>query len=242
MAAFVMKDVDAYYDGVEIGCISNQLSVEYKSDLQDATVLCGDTRIRQSGVIDAMARLTGFHPNDINAELFTPVGSDAVRAFSFAPPSQAEGGQAFTFQVKQGGITHRAQHGSLYGFDIELEGNSPLINGKLFARDRKTVTGVSPVIQFVGGVPTNYRVYAALHVYANQGVGGQTFAAILKSSAVVGFTSPSNRITFTTVGTTNGSQLLYAAGPITHEYFRLDWTISGGWFDVYAVVGVTAKK
>jgi hypothetical protein len=92
----------------------------------------------------------------------------------------------------------------------------------------------------LGAVAAGQRVYAALHVIDPVSGTSPTLDVTLKSAALVGFGSPTTRLTFTQA-TEPTSELLSAAGAITDEFWRVDFSIGGTdtpTFPFIVVVGI----
>lgn len=89
----------------------------------------------------------------------------------------------------------------------------------------RTVTGVGSSVQ-LGAVPVGKSLYAALHVLSVAGGATPTITARVEADNATGFPSPITVATFA-AATTPGGQILRAAGPITDDWFRLAWTITG---------------
>lgn len=111
-------------------------------------------------------------------------------------------------------------------FSVEAEGRgTPAIAGRIFvAAGNKTATGTSGVIQ-LGAVSSAQRVYAVMHVLSASGT-TPTLDVTVKSAALVGFGTPTTRLTFAQK-TAAGYEFLSAAGAITDQFWRVDYTIGG---------------
>jgi hypothetical protein len=116
---------------------------------------------------------------------------------------------------------------------------TPLVSGKLFvASGTKTSTSTSSVIQ-LGAVSATQKVYIASHIFSNQG-SSPTLDIVLKSAALVGFGSPTTRITLAQQ-TAAAYDFQSLAGAITDQFWRVDYTIGGSstpGFSFVVVVGI----
>ena len=88
----------------------------------------------------------------------------------------------------------------------------------------RTATGNGTAVQ-VGAVASGRQMYAALHVLSVSGTATPTLTVKVQSDTV-GFGSATDQITFT-AATAVGGQISRVAGPITDDYWRASWTISG---------------
>ena len=86
----------------------------------------------------------------------------------------------------------------------------------------------------LGAVSAAQRIVANLHVTTAV---GSALDVIVQSDDNSGFTSPTNRITFSqATGIT--SQHLSLAGAVTDDYWRLSYTIAGGSFTFAVALGI----
>jgi hypothetical protein len=99
-----------------------------------------------------------------------------------------------------------------------------LIRGTVDTASTIAATGSSTGAQ-LGAVSATQRVWAVVHFLT---AGGTTPSITVKvqSDNNSGFTSPTDRITFT-AATTKGGQFGSAVGAITDDYWRATWTVSG---------------
>jgi hypothetical protein len=88
----------------------------------------------------------------------------------------------------------------------------------------RTATGTGTSVQ-LGAVSSTQRLYVALHVFSVSGTTPSLTVAIQSDNAT-GFPSAST-VTTLTAATAIGSQITRVAGPITDDWFRVSYTISG---------------
>ena len=102
----------------------------------------------------------------------------------------------------------------------------PLVRGRLLhpSNVARTSSGSGTAVQDAA-VGSGQTLYAALHVIAASG-GSPTLDVIVQSDDNSGFTSATNRITFSQA-TTTGAQWGSAVGPITDTYWRVTYTVGG---------------
>ena len=80
--------------------------------------------------------------------------------------------------------------------------------------------------QQLRAVSASYMAFATLHVTAVTGTA--TFIGRIESDNIAGFTTPTTRANFAAVvGPALGSELVQIAGPVTDDWWRFAWTISG---------------
>lgn len=78
----------------------------------------------------------------------------------------------------------------------------------------------------MGAVTSTQSLYAALHVLSISGTSTPTLTVKIQSDDNAGFTSATDRITFT-ANTAVGYEWKSVAGAITDDYWRVSYTISG---------------
>lgn len=121
-----------------------------------------------------------------------------------------------------------------------LEGtyNAPFVRGViLHPKTARTATGNGTAVALAGPSATQ-RLYAALHVFAYSGL--TNIAVKVQSDDNSGFTSGTDRLSFTTVTGAGASQFTSVAGGwATETHHRVVWTVSGTGSCTFAVhVGV----
>lgn len=89
----------------------------------------------------------------------------------------------------------------------------------------RTATGTGTAVQ-LGAVAAGRQLYAALHVLSVAGTATPTITVRVESDDAVGFPSAVTQATFA-AATAVGGQILRVAGPITDDWYRVGFTISG---------------
>lgn len=129
-------------------------------------------------------------------------------------------------------------HGEMATFGMTFVSDSQKIYGQVAAPlSARSVTANGTVLTMTGPTATQ-RVWAGLHITAVSGT-TPTLDAKIQSATLVGFGSPTDRITFTQANSA-GWQFLYTSGAITDGFWRVVLTIAGTTpsFTVACVVGV----
>ena len=239
MASFVFKDAEVRYGGLDMTGILNKVDLNYTADMEDASVFGTNSMIRLSGLMDTTVNQSGFWSDTADLELYNRIGATLPEVFSVAPQGVVDG-PAFAMLGDQASYSLGGAVGEVHPFNVSIHSNGALVGGKLFIIGTKTVSGVSTIIE-LGAVPLGWAVYASLHVTVNGGTGDQTFDAIVESDDLVGFGTPTTRLTFDQVTTTNQGQWKSALGSITDTFWRVTFTITGTGsptFDAFIVVGI----
>lgn len=119
------------------------------------------------------------------------------------------------------------QNGEVAPWMAEAKGTWPLVRGVPMHPSGvvRTATGTGSIVQ-VGAVPAGSRMYANLHVLSIAGTATPSIAVKVQSASLVGFGSPTDRMTFAT-RTVVGGESLRVAGPITDAFWRVSYTITG---------------
>jgi hypothetical protein len=143
-----------------------------------------------------------------------------------SPESGAAGDIAVFMNALSAAYTIGDKVDTILPFTVEASGRgTPAINGRLFvAAGNKTSSSTSSALQ-LGAVSASQRVYAAIHVLSVSGT-NPTLDVTVKSDNGSGFPSPATQLTFAQK-TAVGYEFKSAAGAITDDWWRVDWTIGG---------------
>lgn len=127
------------------------------------------------------------------------------------------------FQSPQGTV------GDVARYAMALQSDTAMVDGKLLApKAAVTASSTGSVVAMTGPTATQY-LYAALHVFDVSGT-TPTLDVKIQSAALVGFGSPTDRVTFTqaTGSSDNTSQWATpVAGAITDGFWRVSYTVAG---------------
>lgn len=87
MASFVLLDAEVVINGVDLSDHAQQVSLEYRGELQDETAMGDTTRKRLSGLKDWSLNVTfksDFAAGKVDATLFSLIGGAAVTVTTMA--------------------------------------------------------------------------------------------------------------------------------------------------------------
>jgi hypothetical protein len=119
--------------------------------------------------------------------------------------------------------------GDVAGFLMMLESDTAMVDGiVLHPLASRTSTGTGTITAMTGPTATQY-LYAGLHVGAVTGT-SPTLDVVIQSAALVGFGSPTTRVTFTQATGASSYTSQWAtpvAGAITDGFWRVSYTIGG---------------
>jgi hypothetical protein len=106
-------------------------------------------------------------------------------------------------------------------------------HGELLLPRATRAAGGTGSIRQLGAVLSTQRVYASLHIFSAT---GGTVTATVQSAALVGFGSPTARVSFSAAS--SGAQTLSTAGAITDQFWRISWTQTASSASFAVFVGV----
>lgn len=233
MATYALNDVDILAGGLDLSCFSNQVQLETTVAEVDATTFCSggwtvpiagrrSSMLTASGPTD-MATATASQQSAVDEILAVTNGTEYV--LSLVPMGSSVGAVGyFTRGVLMSRTVLQGSVGDLATHSVSFGGNQPVIRGTVDTASTITSTGSSAGAQ-LGAVSATQRVWAAVHFLT---AGGTTPSITVKvqSDNNSGFTSPTDRITFTAANA-KGAQFGSTLGAITDDYWRATWTVSG---------------
>jgi hypothetical protein len=117
--------------------------------------------------------------------------------------------------------------GDVAGWSADARGTWPLVRGVSAhpSGTPRTATGVGTSLQ-LGALAEGQNMYANLHVLSVSGTAAPTLTMTVHSDNATGFPSTTLRGSFA-AKTAVGGESIRIAGPITDDWWRLSWTISG---------------
>lgn len=233
MSKFTLQNVRLFTAGADLTTVNNKVELAPEVEEKDSTAFIptGDAWKEALGGIRS-TKLTGsgqWEADDtvlgkVDDTSWTALG--AVVPSTVCPATAAVGSLAWLSgyletQYQLGGAV-----GDVAPWSINATGSWPLIRG-VVGHDpgtARTATGTGTSIQ-IGTVPAGKSLYAALHVLSVAGTTPSLTVAIQSDNAT-GFPSPVTSLTFN-AATSKGGQILRVAGPLTDDWARVSWTISG---------------
>lgn len=117
--------------------------------------------------------------------------------------------------------------GEVAGWDATAKGTWPLVRGQSAHASGvpRTATGSGSSLQ-LGAVAADQHLYANLHVVSVAGTSTPTITAKVQSDNATGFPSATDRGSFA-AKTAIGGESIRVAGPVTDDWWRVSWTITG---------------
>lgn len=225
MSSLVLTDCNIFLNAVNLTAQVTEATVSVsRPEVDSTTFASGGNRERRAGIGESMIEAMSFYDDTDAAQphsiaLGTPnsvmtVTADATTGatayFGRGPILRADRGfPVGAMGTLNTGLAVSAPEGIVPGRQLQ-----PLT----FANTDASGTGTQ-----LGAVSATQRIYAALHVVA---FGTSTSIAVkIQSDDNSGFTSPTDRITFTT-NTAVGFEMLSLAGSITDTWWRATWDVT----------------
>lgn len=240
MATFFWNTPTLVLDGTRVACSANSVTVDASVDALDTTTFCSDGwRERIGGLFDAQIDIGGFWElTDVDADMWANLG--AGKPFTVSE-DETIGKTAYFNRALLSSENLGGSVGDVASRDLSLPGVGRLVRGVLLQPSDTDVsaTGTSTPVEHVAAGGTE-SLYAVLHVVEAPGAG--TLDVIVQSDDLVGFATPTTRVTFTTVTAARGSQwAVPIAGAISDTFYRLSYTLSAGTWKFAVAIGVAAS-
>jgi hypothetical protein len=243
VAAQVFTDTRIYAGGYDWSGDHNQISIDNPAAEVDARVFtntAGKTLTGQYSPKVSGQGILQFGTGTVNDAIRTYQGVAGV-PLTVSPQSGAVSDDAIFLKALQTKYQVGGKVNDALPFTLDASAqNTPAVCGKVFiAAGNKTSTSTSAIIQ-LGAVSSTQRVYAALHVLSASGT-LPTLDVVVKSAALVGFGSPTTRLTFTQQTALGYDWQQTSVAAITDAFWRVDYTIGGTGsptFSFVVVVGI----
>lgn len=231
MAIQYWKDMSILVGDIELAGHAKNVELSVEVNTLDTTSLASTgwtTTIAglKSGSVNIGEFMQDVDADSVDDTLYPLLGTANV-AKSICTAS-ADGSVAYLLQSIP--LTYTPISGSVGDLATgSISGSSstgPVVRGQLLHPSNVSRTSSSSGTgRQLGAVAAGQRVYAALHVISASGT-SPTLDVKVQSDDNAGFTSPTDRITFTQA-TGRTSELLSLAGAVTDDYWRVTYTIGG---------------
>jgi hypothetical protein len=247
MAKDILRNVRLFTGGVDLTGQTNKVGWEQEFEEKDVTVF---PAVDVAGVRPAKEVIAGLVGTKVTASGFWEAGDtgkvdDAlwaarggIGAWSIFPAGAAEGALAYLTQALQGSYQLGAGVGDVAPWQASMTGTLDLARGKSLSSPGVARTATGTVV-LGAAVPAGRDLHASLHVLSVAGTATPTVTVAVQSASTAGFAGPTNRATFAPA-TARGSQYLVVPGPITDQFYRLSFTVTGTTpsFLIAAAVGI----
>jgi hypothetical protein len=240
MAKFVFNDGKVFSGGYDLSDHVTSVNLEIMAEELDATTInSGGFREVLGGLRDSSLTMDGFYEagaNKPDALLGASIGNELIVT---TVPDAGVGNTAYFMKSRLFSYQMFGAVGEIAPFSIsKSQSDDEVVQGKIEIDGALTTTGNSTGVQ-LGAVGSTEKIYVAIHCTAVSGTSTPTVTFKLQSDDNASFTSPTDVITFSDI-TTIGADYQSAAGAITDDYFRLNYTISGTSpsFSIHATIGI----
>lgn len=228
MAHQVIADARLWVAQYNLSGHANALALDYGAELQDDTPLDALSRKRIGGLKTIALQCEGFFEAGVgmpDALLHGNLGVSDVPVSMCPIAGAAVGSRAYLFRANFADYEPGGTIGELQRFSAGAEASrGPLVRGEILLNATHASSGNGTARQ-LGAVSSQQRLYAALHVLSASGT-SPTLAVKVQSDDNSGFTSATDRITFTTA-TAAGSQWGSVDGAVADDWWRVNFTIGG---------------
>ncbi|GAA2681719.1 hypothetical protein [Actinoplanes palleronii] len=231
MAKSVLQNVRLFVAGADLTTVNNQLELkpEVEDKMSTAFVPTGDVWVeRLAGLRSVQASAEGqWEAGDLSKVddvAWATLGS--TTPWTACPATAAVGSLAYLFNSVGGSYELGDQVGEVAPWKAEGRGTSPLVRGQIAhpPGTARTASGTGTSAQ-LGAVSATQALYVGLHVHSVSGT-TPSLTVRVESDNATGFPSPVTVGTFS-AATAIGGQWMRIPGPITDDWFRAAWTISG---------------
>ncbi len=229
----VLLDARLFMAGADMSGFGNKIELNEEAEVKTVT------NWRSGGAREVKA---GIHGCDIMGEGHWEAGDlgkpdDALFAakrtldpWSAAPQSDSDlaaGGIMYLVKALKTKMNVWGDVGEVAGWSGEARSTWPLVRGVCAHPSGvpRTANGNGTGVQ-LGAVAADKYIYANLHVLSVAGTATPTLTVKIQSDDNSGFTTPTDRLTFTGATAISG-QALRVKGPFTDTWWRAVWTITG---------------
>lgn len=242
MSAAVLTDVQLLTGAMELGQFSGKFDVAESVNMVPTPNFAGrGYAIVVPGLFSATANIDGYadYASGAVSATFGSSSAGSQQAFSIYPNGSATvAGDAAT--IMRGRLNKMQMYGGQVGdaaaFSLNLTSDAPACEGLVLAplASRATAGLTGTAVALTGPSATQW-LYAALHVTA---AAGTNLVVKVQSDDNSGFTSATDRITFSTVSATGWQWGAVQGNLSTETYWRVTATIASSTFTFACAVGV----
>jgi hypothetical protein len=242
----LLRDVKTYIAQYDISTSLNQIALSASCSPVPNTTFGATTETNEAGLFSPSMNGVLVYGSDgsTNANLYTKFAVADV-PITLSPDGGDAGEVAYFMQALQATHTPLDQTvGDLWtaAFSAVGSGGIRMTRGVIFVASGARAASFNSSIIQLGAAGATQRVCAALHVFSASG-STPTLDVAVKSAALIGFGSPTSRLTFTQATTSATSEFKASTvGAITDQFYRVDVTIGGSTpsYSLVCAVGITS--
>lgn len=229
----VLLDARMFVAGADLSGAGNKIMLKETAEVRKIT------NWRSGGAVENRASLFG---TDWMAEGYYEAGDaskpddlfwatrrtlDPWTAAPFGDSDLAAGSLMYLNRVLRADSSFGGAVGDVDEWSMSGKSTWPLCRGKCGHPSgvARSATGTGTIIQ-LGAVAANKRVYANLHVLSATGT-TPSITVKVQSAALVGFGSPTDRLSFAAKTAAGGEALRSDGTAITDQFWRVSYTVSG---------------
>lgn len=226
MTAHVLRDVECWLAQYRLRGQMNSCALEDAIDVATTPVFGDAAQRRVPQLYSPSCGMEGYY----SAEDFDKPAQDNLGVanvpLSVAPLGAEVGSRAYLMRVMGGELSWGGAVGDANPFSMSVEGSDGgrLVRGYVMHASEETASGGGVAVN-VGALPSGSQLYAALHVL--EASDGDTLDVSIVSDNAEGFGSGVAQTAFAQV-TAAGSQWIELDGPVTDDWWRVEWSIGGG--------------
>ena len=226
MAILAYTNIRTLAGGYELTSLTQEAKVSIERVALDVTTMAsGGWEASIAGLERIKANITGFwDANATDGLQYDAIGA-ASQDLMILPTGGADAESGFIASGMRGTYEVGGKVGDAAPFATEWVGNGIAGRGTVLKNGAITSTSTGTIMQ-LGAITAAQTGVFQLQVTAITGTATPTITVIVQSAVLVGFGSPTTRASFT-ARTTVGSQTISLAGPVTDQFWRVSYTVSG---------------
>lgn len=231
MSKFVLTNVRLFAGGTDLTTFNNQVALSAEGESKETTAFAasGDVWHEEiTGIKSVSLNASGqWDAGDLTKpddDAFTNFGT--VGAISVCPAGAADGALAYLTQYNRRQYQLLGAVGDVAPWSWQSNGSWPLARGQVLASPTARTSSSTGTAVQLGAVSSTQRLYVALHVFSVSGSSSPTLTVAIQSDNASNFPSAAT-VTTLTAATAISSQITRVAGPITDDWFRISYTITG---------------
>lgn len=229
MAKLVLLNTRLFAAGADLTGVTNKAEISAEVEAKDATTFASaGAKEFLGGLASSTITAEGFFeagdPGKVDDVAFAQRG--ALGPWSVCPIAATDGALVYFTNALETNYTLGGAVGDIAPYKANAQGSWRVVRGNIAhpVATARTTSGTGTSNQ-LGAVPEGKHLYAALHVLSVSGT-TPSLTVTVGSDNATGFPSSTTQITFD-AATAVGGQIKRVAGPITDDWFRAAWTISG---------------
>lgn len=232
----ILKNVRLFTGAADLTGRANKLTISAEREVKQTTTWGDyDTTSGQvwetvkGGLIKTSLQGSGFweagDSGKVDDVSWTDLGGLSV--WTACPHTADAGALAYLTEALRGNYQLLDKPGEVAPWEAAATGSWPLVRGVVLhpPGTARTATGTGAAVQHVA-VGASETLYASLHVLSVAGTDTPTITVKIQSDDNSGFTSATDRLSFT-AATAAGGQKASVAGAVTDTYWRVHHTVSG---------------